>query len=254
MRYFVYIAALSLFLSACSSTPSRYQHKHDFVPESAEQVKHYKEPTPREEPLSTMGNPESYVVFGKRYKVKKSAIGYKERGEASWYGMKFHGHQTSNGETYDVYQYTAAHKSLPLPSYVKVTRLDTNTSVVVRVNDRGPFHPGRIIDLSYAAAIKLGIDKIGVAQVEVEVLQPPKNESERWLQVGAFKNKDSALALQDKVREQLGNAGWPIVITNKNDINRVRVGPIPEGELLQQVIQQLEPLNLNTISLAAHQL
>ena len=175
-------------------------------------------------------------------------------GEASWYGMKFHGHQTSNGETYDVYQFTAAHKSLPLPSYVKVTRLDTNESVVVRVNDRGPFHEGRIIDLSYAAAIKLGIDKLGVAKVEVEVLQPPKNESERWLQVGAFKDKDKALALQDKVRQHLGNSGWPIVVTHKNELNRVRIGPIPEGEVLQQVIQQLQPLNISTVPLAAHQL
>lgn len=254
MRTLLYLTALSIFLSACSSVPSRYQHKHDFVPTTKDKVEEFQEPTPREEPLSSMGNPESYVVLGKRYRVTKNPKGYKERGEASWYGMKFHGHQTSNGETYDVYQFTAAHKSLPLPSYVKVTRLDTNESVVVRVNDRGPFHEGRIIDLSYAAAIKLGIDKLGVAKVEVEVLQPPKNESERWLQVGAFKDKDKALALQDKVRQHLGNSGWPIVVTHKNELNRVRIGPIPEGEVLQQVIQQLQPLNISTVPLAAHQL
>lgn len=246
--------ALSVLLSACSSTPSRYQHKYDFEPTAPEKVKNYQEPTPREEPLSSMGNPDSYKVFGKRYQVTKSPKGYKEQGEASWYGMKFHGHQTSNGETYDVYQFTAAHKSLPLPSYVKVTRLDTQQSVVVRVNDRGPFHQGRIIDLSYAAAIKLGIDKTGVADVEVELLQPPTDESERWLQVGAFKNKDSALALQDKVRKHLGNSGWPIVVTQKNEINRVRIGPIPAGETFEEVIQQLQPLNLNAFPLDAHQL
>lgn len=254
MKPVIYLIALSVLLSACSSTPSRYQHKNDFGPVAAQKGKEYQEPTPREEPLSSMGNPESYVVLGKRYRVQKSAKGYKEQGEASWYGMKFHGHQTSNGETYDIYQFTAAHKSLPLPSYVKVTRLDTNQSVVVRVNDRGPFHAGRIIDLSYAAASKLGIDKLGVAKVEVEVLQPPKNESERWLQVGAFQDKERALALQEKVRLQLGNASWPIIVTHRNELNRVRIGPVPEGEKLQQLIKQLQALNIKPIPLAAHQL
>lgn len=254
MKTIHYLITLSVLLSACSSTPSRYQHKHDFGPTAAHPGEEYQEPTPREEPLSAMGNPESYKVFGKRYRVLKSAKGYKERGEASWYGMKFHGHQTSNGETYDIYQYTAAHKSLPLPSYVKVTRLDTQQSVVVRVNDRGPFHAGRIIDLSYAAASKLGINKIGVAQVEVEVLQPPKNESERWLQVGAFQDKQRALTQQENIRLQLGDASWPITVTHQDGLNRVRIGPVPEGQALEHLIEQLQPLNIKPIPLAAHQL
>jgi len=112
---------------------------------------------PRNEPLSRGGNQASYEVFGKRYYVLNSAEGFTERGVASWYGNKFHGNQTSNGEIYDMYAMTAAHKRLPLPSYVRVTNLKNQRSVVVRVNDRGPFHKGRIIDLSYVAAKKLGI-------------------------------------------------------------------------------------------------
>lgn len=128
--------------------------------------------TPKVEPKSRGGNPESYSVFGKRYKVMKSAKGFKERGDASWYGTKFHGRLTSNGERYDMYKMTAAHKNLPLPTYVQVTNLDNGKKVVVRVNDRGPFHKGRVIDLSYAAATKLGILKKGTGRVEVEAIDP----------------------------------------------------------------------------------
>lgn len=254
MKAFIITVALGVLLSACSSQPSRYQHKQDFAPAPTEQVRQYQEPTPRPEPLSVMGNPQSYQVFGKRYKVMKSAQGFTESGEASWYGMKFHGHKTSNGETYDVHQFTAAHKTLPLPSYVKVTRLDDGRSVVVRVNDRGPFHQGRIIDLSYAAAIKLDIHRSGVAQVKIEVLQPPTQESERWLQVGAFRNKDSALALQEKVRKHLENSGVPITITEKNGTHRVRIGPLPVGDKLNQVSAKLAEIELSSISLTAPQL
>lgn len=136
--------------------------------------------TPRVEPKSRGGNPESYSVFGKRYKVMKSAKGFRERGDASWYGTKFHGRLTSNGERYDMYKMTAAHKNLPLPTYVQVTNLDNGKKVVVRVNDRGPFHKGRVIDLSYAAATKLGILEKGTGRVEVEAIDPrtwSKNKS-----------------------------------------------------------------------------
>ena len=112
------------------------------------------------------------MVHGKRYYVLDSAQGFKERGIASWYGNKFHGNQTSNGEIYDMYAMTAAHKRLPLPTYVKVTNLNNQRSITVRVNDRGPFHEGRVIDLSWAAAKKLGIDKTGTAPVEVVAINP----------------------------------------------------------------------------------
>ena len=125
---------------------------------------------PRDEPRSRYGNPESYEVFGRRYRVMKSAKGFVERGNASWYGPGFHGERTSSGEPYDMYAMTAAHKNLPIPSYVRVTNLDNGRSIVVRVNDRGPFVDKRIIDLSYTAAWKLDMLRSGTAPVEVRVL------------------------------------------------------------------------------------
>ncbi|MFY9178560.1 MAG: septal ring lytic transglycosylase RlpA family protein, partial [Venatoribacter sp.] len=214
------------------------------------------EPIPKEEPRSVLGNPASYKVLGKEYHVLKTAEGFRQRGEASWYGMKFHGHQTSNGEKYDVYQFTAAHKTLPLPSYVKVTRLDTGNSVVVRVNDRGPFHPGRVIDLSYAAAVKLGIDKAGTAPVEIVALQAGEREPERWVQVGAFKNPTSAHNLENQIRQHLQDAAFPITTElGKDGVNRVRIGPVIEGEPLDQLLKKLEEINITSpVLLAAHQI
>ena len=128
---------------------------------------------PQPETKSRYGNPETYVVFGERYHVLDTSDGYVERGIASWYGEPFHGRKTSSGETYDMHRLTAAHKSLPLPTYVQVTNLDNGRRIVVRVNDRGPFHEGRIIDLSYAAARKIGMIGPGTARVEVRALDPP---------------------------------------------------------------------------------
>ena len=130
------------------------------------------EPVPKAEPRSRYGNKDSYEVLGKRYRVLPDARGYVERGIASWYGNKFHGFMTSSFETYDMYAFSAAHKTLPLPSYARVTNLDNGKSVVVRVNDRGPFHDDRIIDLSYAAAVKIGVWPKGTARVEVRAIDP----------------------------------------------------------------------------------
>lgn len=277
--HYLFILLAALVLAACStpakksSTPSRYQHKQDFTPSKNVDVHKLKEPIPQYEPLSRRGNPQSYEVWGKRYSVMKSAEGYREVGEASWYGMKFHGHETSNGEIYDVYQFTAAHKSLPLPTYVRVTRVDTGKSVVVRVNDRGPFHGKRIIDLSYAAAIKLGIDKAGVAKVKVEALTFPKPAPEaetikpkvepakpqlgavpapvtaapaqRWVQVGAFAELASAMNLQAQLDQHLAGSTWPIVVSRNEHIHRVRIGPVPLGEDLEQVLMKLEAMNIH---------
>jgi rare lipoprotein A len=129
---------------------------------------------PKVEPKSKYGNPASYVVFGKRYKTKTSSAGHVERGVASWYGKKFHGRKTSSGERYDMYAMTAAHKSLPLPTYAKVTNLENGRTAVVRINDRGPFHGDRVIDLSYTAARKLGVVSKGTAVVEVRAIDPRK--------------------------------------------------------------------------------
>ena len=168
----------------------------------------------------------------------KDAEGFTQEGIASWYGMKFHGHDTSNGETFDVYKMTAAHKTLPLPSYVKVTRKDTGQSVIVRVNDRGPFHEGRIIDLSYAAAVKLNIHNDGTAPVRIEVLKAPLSEAVLWIQAGALSNPDSAERLRKKLSGITANVGagdWTVGIypKEKDDItlHRVRIGPVPESEV-----------------------
>jgi rare lipoprotein A len=206
------------------------------------------EPVPKDEALSRYGNHSPYEVFGKRYKVLSQSAGYVERGTASWYGTKFHGRLTSTREPYDMYQFSAAHKTLPLPSYARVTRLDTGKSVVVRVNDRGPFVGDRLIDLSYAAAVKLGIHLTGTAPVEVRVLhagddrnagapaprqpKPAKLVSSgqsTYLQVAAFSSRANAFAY----RRRLHAAGFePIRVfsarTAKGRVWRVRIGPLPD--------------------------
>ncbi len=131
---------------------------------------------PREELKSRSGNPETYVIDGTTYRVMDTSAGYREEGIASWYGGYFHGRTTSSGDVYDMYLMTAAHKSLPLPTYVRVTNLANARSVVLRVNDRGPFVEDRIIDLSFAAATKLGMADIGTARVEVVALDPPARD------------------------------------------------------------------------------
>jgi len=154
------------------SQGSRYGVDNDSVPNDNLDVSKLKEPTPRNEPRSPYGNKSPYSVLGKSYTVLPNASGYDERGIASFYGSKFHGYKTSNFEDYDMYQFTAAHKTLPLPSYARVTNLENGKSVVVRVNDRGPFHENRIIDLSYAAAVKIGVWPKGTGLVEVRAIDP----------------------------------------------------------------------------------
>jgi rare lipoprotein A len=148
----------------------------DSVPDYVPNVEAIPEPEVKAERPSRYGN-RSYAVLGKSYRVLASSEGYVEQGNASYYGNKFHGRLTSNQEVYDMYAFTAAHRSLPLPSYVRVTNLSNGKSVVVRVNDRGPFHANRIIDLSYAAAVKLDFIRQGTARVEVEALQPGERGS-----------------------------------------------------------------------------
>lgn len=139
---------------------------------SDEEIAAIPDAVPIDEPLSELGNNESYEINGRRYNVMKDATGFVQHGVASWYGKKFHGRRTSNGESYDMYKMTAAHKTLPLPTYVRVTNLASKSSVVVRVNDRGPFIQGRAIDLSYVAAKKLGVLDTGTAEVEIRALKP----------------------------------------------------------------------------------
>ncbi len=153
-------------------------HVKDSVPDYVPDVAAIPEPEVKTEPRSRYGN-RSYSVLGKSYRVLASGEGYVEEGMASFYGKKFHGRLTSNQEVYDMNAFSAAHRSLPLPSYVRVTNLDNGKSVVVRVNDRGPFHAGRVIDLSYAAAVKLDFIRKGTSRVEVRALQPEAGDARR---------------------------------------------------------------------------
>ncbi|KAB8314742.1 septal ring lytic transglycosylase RlpA family protein, partial [Tolypothrix campylonemoides VB511288] len=147
----------------------------DTVPDYVPDVERIPEPDVVDEPRSRYGNRSPYQVLGKSYRVLDRVDDYVEQGIASFYGNKFHGRRTSNLEVYDMYAFTAAHKTLPLPSFARVTNLDNGKTVVVRVNDRGPFHDGRVIDLSYAAAVKLGIHARGTGRVEVRALVPGRN-------------------------------------------------------------------------------
>ena len=162
------LALLPALLAACSSQPP--SGVRDSAPDRKLDPDTIVDAVPRDEPRSRYGNPKSYAVFGRRYQVMESSAGHREKGIASWYGSKFHGRRTSSGEAYDMYAMTAAHKNLPLPTYVRVTNLRNGRSAVVKVNDRGPFHDNRIIDLSYAAATKLGILATGTGLVEISAI------------------------------------------------------------------------------------
>ena len=188
--------------------------------------------TPRE--------PGTYEVFGKTYRVMEESQGYLEIGIASWYGTKFHGRLTANGETYDMYGLSAAHKALPLPTFVKVTNLDNGKSVELRVNDRGPFHDDRVIDLSWAAARQLGFDHQGTAPVVVEALDeinyPDRvnttSSSSYYLQVGAFSQADGAMSLLSAIQQLMNMNGYEFnVQTLVSEIetgvlHKVWIGPI----------------------------
>jgi len=159
-------------IAACSSSNGRYKMAQDTAPTRLPTPSELRDPIPRPEPLSRQGNA-SYELFGQTYHIMGDVKDYQAEGMASWYGRKFHGHLTSNGEYYDMFSMSAAHKTLPLPTYLRVTNLANDKSVIVRVNDRGPFHGDRIIDLSYSAAYKIGMLETGTARVRVEAVQAP---------------------------------------------------------------------------------
>lgn len=224
-----------------SADPTRYQHEKDFAPLLKMDPDNIPDAVPRKEPIKAVGNKSPYMVFGKVYHVMDDPRGYKEQGGASWYGLKFHGHKTSNGEIYDIQGMTAAHKTLPIPSYVKVTNVANGRSAIVRVNDRGPFHDSRIIDLSYAAATKLGYIQQGVAQVIVEAIDvdqweqshrqplPPAAVKNVWLQVGAYSQAVSAQTIQQNLVQKLA---WPSRVESGSDgLHRVRIGPVAESDI-----------------------
>ncbi len=244
------ITSLYLLLSACGGGIIT----HDSAPIFPRDVSNVPNAVPRDEPKSKYGNPAHYDVFGKRYYTLNSSSGYYEKGVASWYGKKFHGRRTSSGETYDMYAMTAAHKTLPLPTYVEVTNLTNGRKVVVKVNDRGPFHGNRLIDLSYAAAKKLDIVDKGTGTVEVRALTKNSYTSSPtvvsnttyvglYLQVGAFSTPSLAEQLKLKLQQNISDTVL-IVPLNKPDGNlyRVRVGPLSTIEYGDALARQLVDL------------
>ena len=243
---------VALTVTACGIGKGGY-YKDDGPPRRVKQSDIAKIPdaVPKKEALSETGN-NPYKALGKKYYPLKSANGYRERGVASWYGKKFHGKRTSSGEPYDMFAMTAAHRVLPLPSYVKVRNLRNGRTVTVKVNDRGPFLHNRVIDLSYAAAYKLGIVATGTGLVEVTVIDPsapapqitahPVPVSSRtvsgvklFVQFGAFSVKSNAEGLQRSLYSHGFDPTMEHGLHDGRDIYRVRVGPYYQVSEVDQV-------------------
>ncbi|MDI9818218.1 MULTISPECIES: septal ring lytic transglycosylase RlpA family protein [unclassified Legionella] len=220
-------AAQSTYSSSNKKGNSRYTMEQDGAPAGPLPVS-FKEVSPKHEPLSRYGNPDSYVVEGRVYEVMKSSSGYKTRGIASWYGTKFHKQRTSSGDNYDMYAMTAAHKTLPLPTYVKVRNLGNGRVAIVKVNDRGPFRNDRVIDLSYAAAVKLGLLPQGTAPVEIEALDTGKHTAHYYVQAGAFASQELANALQGRLEKLTPS---PVIVEQYNQQYVVRVGPFADKQM-----------------------
>jgi rare lipoprotein A len=241
--------SLCLLVSACSNNTKVTKSKiiTDSAPDNPNfdisKIQYWQV---KPEQLSRYGNHSPYEVFGKKYHVVNRDKVFEQRGKASWYGKKFHGRKTSNMEVFDMYKLTAAHRTLPLPSYVEVTNLDNNKKVIVRVNDRGPFVGKRIIDLSWAAAKLLGYEQQGVANVHIKLVQTPdkknqqaKKVEEKYLQIGAFSEKHTA----STIAQQLGQLNiLPIQISNSGTATpfyRVRLGPLTMDENLDEIIKKV---------------
>jgi rare lipoprotein A len=277
-----------LVLAGCSSTPPRPRAAPSttvpttpttVLPSNAPNPDEIADAVPRLERRSLSGNPPFYVVAGHRYAVLPSSIGFIERGVASWYGTEFHGLKTSTGEPYDMFAMTAAHKTLPLPCFARVTNLSNGRSVVVRINDRGPFVDNRVIDLSYSAARKLDMIRNGTAFVQVEVLTPAAPvitaelpvtapavaaasvgvssvppvaapASTFFIQVGAYARPENAESIAHKLRAE----GIDHVITlapgGSQTLERVRIGPIASVQQFDALIARLLALGYPNARLA----
>ncbi len=285
----VFWLGLLVVVSGCSYhsgkpeeySSGRYQQRHDSGPTRPQSVDHIPDAVPIPEPRTAAGNKSPYRVAGKTYRVLDSELGYNQDGTASWYGAKFHGHTTSNGEIYNMYGMTAAHKTLPIPSYVQVTNLANNKQVIVRVNDRGPFHANRIIDLTYSAAKKLGFVDAGTARVRVTAIDPvqwQKDNAHRlaaeevrsahteagprapapkysggfllpdntYLQVGAFSDSSAAENLRARLAKIIN---FPVTVNppgRETTLYRVRIGPIADNFQASSIRQLLIEQNIST--------
>jgi rare lipoprotein A len=242
------------------SQSKRYHHRNDSTPDiKGVDFGKIPEPVPEALPRSRYGNKSPYSVNGQSYRVLPSAAGYDERGIASYYGTKFNGYKTSNFETYDMYQFSAASKVLPLPSFARVTNLQNGKSVIVRVNDRGPFVPNRIIDLSLAAAVRIGIWPKGTGLVEVQGIDPahpmaepapvtavtPRTgkQPQLYVQVGAFADTANAERLAARLRGlNLGSVRVVAASVNGRTLQRVQIGPLPDVDTVDRTTARLDSL------------
>ena len=240
----------------------RYRQQNDSTPDGANvDIASLPEPVPKEEPRARYGNKSPYSVRGESYRVLPSAAGYDERGIASYYGAKFHGYMTSDFEKYDMYAFSAASKVLPLPSYARVTNLENGKSVIVRINDRGPFAENRIIDLSYAAAVRIGIWPKGTGLVEVQGIDPARWHAEPelpptvtaqaggtpklYLQVGAFGDPANAERLATRLRDQdLGAVRVVDAQVGGRSLKRVQIGPLADVDAADRVTQKISAMGL----------
>jgi rare lipoprotein A len=254
------LLSLIVMLVSCGqikdSAPVNYTRQWHEIPDAV----------PASVTRSKYGNPDSYEVFGKTYYVKGSAEGFQQKGIASWYGNKFHGQRTSSGEDYDMYAMTAAHKTLPIPVFVEVTNHDNGRKAVVKVNDRGPFHEGRIIDLSYAAATKLGVAQTGTANVSIRVVRsesdknrlrsdavvesPAVEGGKLYVQIAAFTSEDNALTHLEKLQgEGFSDVRLHIESKKGKAMYRVRIGPLPSENVAKNVVAQLKENNHKSLKI-----
>jgi rare lipoprotein A len=262
--YKLTLLVVVISLAGCASKTSRYYQSNDSAPVKLPQDIVLEDAKPKHENYAA-ATLRPYQVLGRNYKPLLNAKGYSQQGQASWYGQKFHGHRTANGEVYDMYRMTAAHKTLPLPSFVRVTNLSNGRQVVVRVNDRGPFHSERIIDLSYAAALKLDYLKTGVANVKLDVVHVDPNgnitvgngptiSADEYFNTGVVQTQNSTRSLfiqvaalqdRDKINQLASGLAMLYQIPTQTPIEqgiyRLRLGPLANeqqaGELLTELKQ-----------------
>lgn len=248
----ILFGACALLLTACSQpgTTAKGDGAPTHIPVNIANIPNA---VPKPQIQSLYGNPDSYVVKGKRYYVLPTSKGYKKRGIASWYGTLFHGKLTSNRQPYNMFAMTAASKVLPLPTYVRVTNLSNHKSVIVEVNDRGPFVSNRIIDLSYAAAVKLDMIKHGTAKVEVVAIGPHAKPNPNqvkliyYVQAGAFKNHARAERVEQYIHDKTGANN--LFMDRKGNFVVVRLGPFHSGRSAQNMADRLGKLRIDTLVL-----
>ncbi len=262
--YPIRLVVFSLLILTLFSCANKKTHPIDAGPKGPVDWSQVKPAIPKQETPSRYGNPKSYEVFGEIYHVLPSAKNFKQKGVASWYGSNFHGRRTSSGETYDMLKMTAAHKTLPIPCYVKVTNHDNGREIIVRVNDRGPFLKSRIIDLSYAAAYKLGMAEKGVANVSIETISFTENPSTKakikplvvasnqpsikkkiFVQVGAYSSRQRADTLQKILAREI-DLPVKISVTQRagKKLYRVRIGPIDDRAVAERLVETINQTEL----------